>query len=639
MARDQEGSKDKSKDPIKEKVKEFPTTSGVYLMKNQAEQIIYVGKAKSLKARVSSYFQNSKDLTSKTRLLVSHIASIDYILTKTEVEAFLLEATLIKKHRPKYNIRLKDDKAYPYIRLSWGDEFPRLYLARKVRKDDSIYFGPYTSGSAVAGTIRFLNRHFLIRDCTDSVFKTRKRPCMTHQIGRCAAPCVKAVTAEEYRTGLEGARDFLSGKNKKVLQDLKKRMEIASQETKYEVAAKLRDSIQAVHSILEKQRVISSSHERDQDAFGFFGDDRGCLIESLHIRSGQLIGHRNFFFAHIDPRVDSVGEEQREWFLSFLNQYYEDNIIPQEVLLPLELGTDLTRLLEAVLQERAGQKVLVRFAVGGESRDVVELANRNAQEHFHRRVSQDEERRQALQEIQAKLGLEHLPKRIECFDISTFQGTETVASQVVFEMGQPHKDSYRRYRISESSQSNDFDSMREVLTRRLKHAEWEKPQLIVVDGGKGQLSTAVKVLQSLGESIPVVGLAKARTESNFSSTQVEASEERFFLPGRSNPVVFRSGSLAFQILVGLRDEAHRFAITYHRKLRENRSMESQLDTVVGLGEKRKRSLLKAFPSLETLVGTPVEEILKVPGMNRVLVDRILLHLQEEDETTDPGFAK
>lgn len=595
-------------------------------MKNSLEKIIYIGKAKSLRNRVTSYFQRQVDMTTKTRLLVSHISSVDYILTKTEVEAFLLEASLIKKHRPKYNIRLKDDKSYPYIRLSLGDSYPRLYLARKVRKDDSVYFGPYTSGQAVSGTIRFLNRTFLIRDCTDAVLKTRKRPCMTHQIGRCGAPCVGLVQQSEYREQVLGAKDFLSGRNKKVLQQLKGKMKTASDETKFEVAAKIRDSIAAVEAILEKQTVISTSTDRDQDAVGFFGDDRGCLIETVHVRAGQVIGTRPHFFPLLDPTDPT--EDQREWLLSFLNQYYEDNVIPDEILLPIELGTDLMRLMEAVLHERSGRKVYVRFAVESKGRELVEMANRNAESHFVKHLSQSEEKKKGLEEIQARFQLKSLPHRIECFDISTFQGKETVASQVVFEDGVPAKEHYRRYKIRPESASNDFTSMREVLSRRLRHEEMEVPDLIVVDGGKGQLQIAVSVLQEMNLNLAVVGLAKARVQGSFSDTEVVASEERFFLPGRSNPIVLKTNSAAYQILVGLRDEAHRFAITYHRKLRESTSLESELDFIVGLGEKRKRALLKAFPSLEAIKAATSADLAKVPGMNSVLAERILLHLEE-----------
>ncbi|MBX3018846.1 MAG: excinuclease ABC subunit UvrC [Bdellovibrionaceae bacterium] len=616
-------------DAILEKVREYPTQSGVYLMKSEGDKIIYVGKAKNLRNRVRSYFSNSQDLSPKTRFLVRNIFEIEYILTKTEVEAFLLEASLIKKHRPKYNIRLKDDKSYPYIKISLKDEYPRLYLARKVKRDGSQYFGPYTSGAAVHETIRFLNRTFKIRDCTDSVFKTRRRPCMTHQIGRCTAPCVKLVTVDEYRADIEGARSFLKGQDKKLLKVLSERMMSAAQDERFEVAARLRDSVGAIKAILEKQNVINDLSEKDQDAVGFFGDERGTLIETVHVRAGRVIGTRPHFFPLLNP--EDPAEDAREWLVSFLNQYYEDNIIPDDVILPVDLGTDMTKLLEAVLCERRGDKVVVRFNLGGKAAALSEMASANAQAHFEKYVTKSEEKKKGLEEIQTKLGLPELPTRIECFDISTFQGKETVASQVVFEDGVPSKEHYRRYRIKTVVGTDDFASMNEVLGRRFKHDEYETPQLIVIDGGKGQLAVAVKILEEIGQKIPVVGLAKARTQGHFSDSEVTATEERFYLPGRANPVIFRPNTDAFQILVGIRDEAHRFAITYHRKLREASSLESELDFVVGLGEKRKRDLLRKFPSVEAIRGASVEQISEVPGFNRVLAERILLQLNEGDE--------
>jgi excinuclease ABC subunit C len=617
-------------DEIRDKVREFPTQSGVYLMKGPGDKIIYIGKAKVLRNRVRSYFTDSKDHSPKTRLLVSNILDVEYILTKTEVEAFLLEASLIKKHRPKYNIRLRDDKAYPYIRMSWSEKYPRLYVARKVKRDGSLYFGPYTSGLAVQGTIRFLNRTFKIRDCTDAMFNTRKRPCMTYQIGRCTAPCVDYITQEEYKGEVEGAKLFLKGQNKKVIKALKEKMMGAADEEKFEVAARLRDSIEAIKTILEKQSVINDTTEKDQDAVGYFGDERGCLIETVHVRAGRVIGTRPHFLPHFDP--NDPAEDAREWMVDFLNQYYEDNFIPDDVLLPLDIGSDLNKLMEQVLESRSQTKSTVRFATDERGRNLVEMANENAKAHFLKYVSKSEEKLRGLQEIKEKFNLPEMPRRIECYDISTFQGAETVASQVVFEEGVPAKDHYRRYKIKTVQGINDFASMYEVLSRRFKHTEYEDPQLVVIDGGKGQLSQAMKILAEIGRSdIPVVGLAKARTESDFQKAEVESTDERFFLPGRQNPVIFKNNSEAQHILVGIRDEAHRFAITYHRKLREGTSLESELDYVVGLGEKRKKTLLTQFNSIDEIRMAEPSEIAKLKGFNRVLAERIVLQLNESEE--------
>lgn len=618
---------------LKELVKEFPVQPGVYLMKNNVGKIIYVGKAKLLRNRVRSYFTDSKEHTAKTRLLVLNICDIEYILTKTEVEAFLLEASLIKKHRPKFNIRLRDDKSYPYIKLSWAEVYPRLYLARKVKKDGSLYFGPYTSGGAVAGTIRFLNRTFKIRDCSDIIFKSRKRPCMTHQIGRCTAPCVGYINEVDYKADVEGAKLFLKGQNKKVIKAMNDRMLSAANDERFEVAARVRDSLQAIKAILEKQAVINDSSDKDQDAIGYFGDERGTLIETLHIRAGRVLGTRSHFLPQVDPK--SLTEDAREWLVDFLNQYYEDNFIPDDVLLPVDIGKDLVKLMEAVLKERSGNTAVVRFATDEKGRNLVEMANKNAESHFLKHVSKSEEKNRGLDEIQKKFNLKKRPQRIECYDISTFQGAETVASQVVFEEGVPAREHYRRYKIKTVKGIDDFASMYEVMNRRFKHTEYEEPDLIIVDGGKGQLSQAVKILEEMGRSdIPVVGLAKARTESDFQASEVASTEERFFLPGRSNPIIFKSNSEALYILVGIRDEAHRFAITYHRKLREATSLESELDLVVGLGEKRKKELLTKFSSVDDIRMADPEDLAKLKGFNLVLAERVLLQLNEDQSEAE-----
>lgn len=612
---------------FKKIVSEFPASSGVYLMKNQIDKIIYVGKAKSLKARVRSYF-NLKSQSPKTIWLLNHIAKIDYILTNTELEAFLLEASLIKKHRPKYNIRLKDDKNYPYIKVSSEHNYPRLYLVRKVKKDGGHYFGPYTSGLHVWETIKFLNHTFQIRDCTDHVFKTRSRPCLTHQIGHCTAPCVKLVSQKVYAAQIAQALLLLKGRDKELLKILKKRMKAFSEQEQYEAAGKIRDSLEALKAIGEKQSVISTQSEKDQDVIGFEGDERGCTIEVMHVRAGKLIGSQAHHISWLNPKDSD--ENPQDWLASFLNQYYEENIIPDEVVLPVDLGRDINNLISDVLKERSGKKVKVGFGGSTHGQKLLDIANSNAKEQFKNYITKTNKKRDGLKHIQEKLGLKDLPVRIECFDISNFQGSESVASQVVFEDGVPVKDFYRRYKIKTVEGPNDFASMKEVLTRRLKHDEYESPDLIVVDGGKGQLAMAVEVLKELNrQDIAVVGLAKAKVKGEFSDNEVKSTDERIFIPGRQNPVVFAKGSEALHILTGIRDEAHRFAITYHRKLRENKSLESELDMITGLGEKRKKALLKRFESIEQIKSAQSSEIAELPGFNQVLAERILLHLNEE----------
>ncbi len=568
---------------LKALVKGFPKVPGVYLMKNRADKILYVGKAKNLKARVGSYFQqNNSSHSGKTLILVKQISSVEYIVTQTETEAFLLEASLIKRHRPKYNIRLKDDKAYPYIRISAQDPFPRVYLCRRVVRDGSLYFGPYSNGHLVRRIIDFLNKTFSLRDCTDTYMKSRKRPCMTHQIGRCPAPCVGLVSAQEYGREVARANQFLRGNNRKVSAILTKEMKRAASEERFEAAAQLRDSLQAIESILEQQSVVTSSMDVDQDVINYFGDERGTVVETLHIRKGRVIGSRPHFLPQLNTQSDH--EEIREWLTSFVNQYYYDNVVPDEVLLPFDIGRDLTLLLSKVLKERAAhpkRSIRVYFPTDHEGHQLLELCAANANNHFKSQMEKVEGRLRGLEEIQRKLHLESLPVRIECFDISHFQGKDTVASRVVFEDGVPAKDHYRRYKIrSTEGKPDDYLSMKEVLGRRFRsytepvqgddQEKEMKPNLVVVDGGKGQLAVAVEIFKELGidQLIPLVALAKSKTKSSFEDELVETSDERFYLPGRKDPVIFRQGSHAYQILITLRNEAHRFAISYHRTLRD-----------------------------------------------------------------------
>lgn len=609
-------------------------------MKNVKEKVIYVGKAKNLRARVRSYFGSGADQSLKTRYLMSHVTLIEYILTKTEVEAFLLEASLIKKHRPRYNIRLKDDKAYPYIRVGLEHVFPRFYLARRVQADGGLYFGPYTSGLSVRETIRFLNKTFKIRDCTDAFFSSRKRPCISHQIGQCTAPCVGFVSAETYREDIEAGISFLKGRSTKILKNLTARMKAAAEAERFEQAARLRDSIQAIARIWERQTVVSMNKETDQDVVAYTGDARGTLIETMHVRAGRVIGSRPHFISGLNS--SSTQEDVRDWLTSFLNQYYSENIIPDEILLPVDLGLDIIKLLQAVFVERQGKSSRITVATGPEGKKLMDLALTNSRSHFQDAVTKADRQTRGLEQIQQKFGLPEPPHRMECYDISNFQGSENVASQVVFEDGLPRKEDYKRYRIKTVIGANDFAAMKEVLGRRFAHTEWEDPDLVVVDGGKGQLNMAVEALKEIGRpDIRVVGMAKARTQGEFHDQEVVSTQERFFLPGRQNPVTFPATSEAFQILVGLRDEAHRFAITYHRKLREDRTLASALDEIVGLGEKRKQTLLKNFISIEAIKSADMEALSTLPGMNRVIAERVLLHLNEEApwESQDPGASE
>ncbi len=618
------------RDDLKLKVAQFPTDPGVYLMKNARDKVVYVGKAKNLRARVRTYFGAGGDHSIKTKYLMLQVAAVEYILTKTEVEAFLLEASLIKKHRPRYNIRLKDDKAYPYIRVSMEHEFPRFYLARRVFSDGSVYFGPYSSGLTVRETMRFLNKTFKIRDCTDTFFKSRTRPCISHQIGQCTAPCVKLIDAETYRADVESSLGFLKGRNSKILKDLNARMKQAASEEHFEQAAKVRDSLNAIERIWDRQTVVAMDKDFDQDVIAFVGDYRGTLVETLHIRGGRVIGSRPHFLNKFD--CTSEQEEVKEWFTSFLGQYYLENMIPDEVVLQVDLGLDMVKLMQAVFLERQKKKTRITLATGREGKKLLDLAMTNAKSHFQDAVSKADQQSKGLEQMKERFALPTIPRRIECYDISNFQGDESVASQVVFEDGLPNKNEYRRYKIKTVEGANDFASMKEVLSRRFGHTEYDDPDLVVVDGGKGQLNMAVAALKEIGRAdICVIGMAKARTQGEFQDKEVVASQERFFIPGRQNPITFPSNSEAFHILVGIRDEAHRFAITYHRKLRDNKSLSSVLDAITGLGPKRKKALLKSFGTIEAIRGASIEALTELPQMNRVISERVLLQLKELDE--------
>lgn len=614
---------------LRELVREFPYLPGIYLMKNKANKILYVGKAKNLRNRVRSYFADSLD-HAKTLMMVSHVETVEYILTKTEVEAFLLEASMIKKHRPRYNIRLKDDKNYPYIKLTLQDKFPRLYLSRKVKQDGARYFGPYTSSHSVRETIRFLNRSFQIRDCTDHMLQTRKRPCMTYEIGRCTAPCVKYVSEAEYKAHLQGAVDFLKGGSDQIVVDLEAKMFFEAEKEHFESAARLRDAVKSLKWILERQTILNKGNLAfgDQDVLGFFSDERGTLIETLHLRKGRLIGQKSHFFPLFNAHA--ADEDAKDWLSSFLNQYYEDNFIPDEVILPLDLGREMNQLIEKVLEERGKPHARVHYGGGEEAQNLIEMACQKAQEAFASYVTKGENKLNALEMIQKKFSLPELPLRMECFDISNFQGKESVASQVVFEDGVPNKDQYRRYKIKTVEGANDFASMQEVLSRRFRHTEWEEPQLVVVDGGKGQLRMAVEILKEIGkEHVPVVGLAKARTQGEFSDQEVVASEERFYLPGRQNPVIFRNNTEAYRILVSMRDEAHRFAITFHRSLREKSSRASLLDEITGIGPKGKEALLKNYESFRQMADASLEELSSLGGVPLKSAELLKKRLSEQ----------
>ncbi len=591
---------------------------GVYLMKNAADIIIYVGKAKCLRNRVKSYFLSNKDMPGRVKHMVRQVDRFDYIVTQTEVEAFLLEASLIKKHRPKYNIRLKDDKAYPYIKCSLNEAFPRFYIARRVKADKSYYYGPYTNSLAVRITMQFLNQTFLVRDCSNGFMKTRKRPCLTYDMGRCTAPCVGLIDQAKYGKGIKKSLAFLEGQQEKTVKDLEKQMLTFAKNENFEVAAKIRDQIKSIQSILEKQTVVSTD-QIDIDLMAHFTEESGSLVEIISVRKGRVIGSRPYFFNK--NNMGAEYDDERHWFVSFLNHYYDDNYVPDRIVIPIDLGRELLTLFLKVLESRSNKKVSLDHVPHEKEKSLILMAEKNAKIHFEKQALMTAKKDEGLKLIQEKFKLPEFPRRIECYDISNFQGYESVGSQVVYFDGQPSKEDYRKYKIKTVQGPNDFESMKEVLSRRFAHKELPDPQLIVVDGGKGQLKMACEALADVGRSdIPVVGIAKSRTESSFEKADVAATQERFYLPGRQNPVIFRENTEAFRILVSLRDEAHRFAIEFHRKLRDQSSLASILDHIPGLGPKKREELDKAFPTTEHLKNATLEELMSTPSIDKKLAN-------------------
>ena len=545
---------------LKKRASRFPSLPGVYLMKKGEDKILYVGKAKSLRARVRSYF-NEKNPGLKTRFLIHQLDKIDYIVTDNEVEAFLLESSLIKKHRPRYNIRLKDDKAYPYIRLSVQDDFPRFYFERRVKDSHSLYFGPYTEGWAVRSLLDFLNQNFHLRDCSDSDFRSRKRPCLSWDMGICPAPCVQKITKKRYQNHFKKALAFLKGDSKNLIKQLTSRMKKCSKGLRYEEAGRLRDRLKSIEMIEQNQSVFQKS-SKDRDAAVVHVDREGVLVEILHFRKGRLIGNRFHFLKK------ALAEE--ELLLSFLNQYYSENLIPDELLVKMPIRISRLRLLEKVLSARKGVSCRILTVFNKEDAFLIQMAEKNAENHFKNEQDREQSQKEILMEIKKRFKLPKLPLRIECYDVSHWQGSYSVGSQVVFREALPSKEDYRTYNLKSVTEGDDYLALQELLGRRLNHEEYGEPDMILIDGGKGQLKAVEKILGDMDQkNIPVVSLAKDRVKSQKSyKAGVTSSGERFYLPGRKNPVTFPSHSKALSALLYLRDEAHRFAIKSHRKRRD-----------------------------------------------------------------------
>ncbi|MBI2211183.1 MAG: excinuclease ABC subunit UvrC [Deltaproteobacteria bacterium] len=608
---------------IEEKINNLPSRPGVYLMRDRSGKVIYVGKAKELRARVRSYFRGG-DGRSQIQFLLRRVEDIETLVTGNEKEALILENNLIKQYRPRYNVLLKDDKSYISIRVNVRHPWPRIIATRKIVKDGSRYFGPYSSALGVRETLDIVERHFLLRTCTEHNFKNRTRPCLQYQIKRCVAPCVLPVDPKEYQGNLQRALLFIEGKQQELLGELKERMRERADALEFEAAAKIRDQIQAVERTVEKQRMVSH-WGADQDIFGMYREGGFIEVQALFVRQGKLTGNQAYALEDLEFSDAEVME-------SLLTQFYQgDRFVPDEILVPMELEDREVR--EEYLGERKGKRVSIFCPQRGDKRHLLDMAAENARQSFFERHDQEKRREKMLLELQGKLRLKNYPQRIECFDISTIHGAHAVGSMVTFFNGEPDKKRYRHYRIrsvSADSGGDDFAMMHEVLRRRFSRgaAEGDLPDLVVVDGGKGQLGMAVAATRELGiEGVDLAALAKMRVQRSARSFEIQRSEERLFLPGRSNPVVLRRNSNALFLLQRVRDEAHRFAITYHKKLRTRQTLYSALDRIPGIGGARKRALLRAFGSVKRIEEATVEELLKIPSMNEKVAQEILQSLK------------
>lgn len=660
-------------------VERLPLEPGVYIMRDRKGRVAYVGKARSLRARVKQYFSGHD-----TRYFVPHLGDIlgdiETIVTAHEKEALLLENNLIKQHRPRFNFKLRDDKQYLVLRLDPDAEWPRLELVRNIGDDGAKYFGPYHSATRARSTLRVVNRHFQLRTCTDYVLRSRKRPCLQYQIGRCPAPCVYEVDARAYGEQVQDVARFLGGRRAELLGSLEERMKTAAANLEFEVAARLRDQLRAVESSLQSQRVVGTT-ETNQDVIGLYREGGQVELVLMQVRAGVVLGTQGF---------SQKGMElpDREVLHGFLSAYYEAApMIPDEVILPLDLAEDDAEPLAEWLRDKRGRKVTVIHPQRGDRRKLVSLANRNAASNFVTRRDQREDTEVGLARLRDRLGLSRIPERIECFDISHIQGSDPVASMVVFVDGMADKKLYRSFKIKgqegtaqTSRQNDDFASMYEVLSRRIRRGldgedeSWALPDLLVIDGGKGQLSRVVAAMQDLGVEvgeggIDVVSLAKERhdmvapsraglkqlqefkaareghssprpggTLEDYEVARARAGAaqdaelvervrpERVFKPGAKDPIVLAGGSSELFLMTRIRDEAHRFAITHHRKRRGKRQLKSKLDSIPGVGPALKERLIKHFGSVKAIKAADEKALIEVKGVGKALAGKIREHL-------------
>jgi excinuclease ABC subunit C len=636
-------------------LRQLPTSPGVYLMKGADGRVLYVGKADVLRNRVRSYFGSKTGLDSRIVRMVAEVADIEYIVTDTVSEAFLLEGNLIKEHRPRFNIRLRDDKSYPFVKITLGEDFPRIVRTRRLARDGSRYFGPYASASSVDETLKLLRKIFPFRTCNLDIPEGKRvleRPCLLYYIKRCQGPCIEAIGKTEYRATIDRVVDFLDGKQEGIARELEREMAEQAEALRYEAAAVARDKLRAVERTIEQQKMAAYA-TTEEDVVGMAREEGEACLQLFVIRNGKMIGREHFIVENATDATDG------EVLTSFLQLYYAAvERPPRSVELPV--APDDADALAAFLAERRGSRVALHVPERGEKRRLVALATQNAVEALAKEraewLADEGKRDEALTELADALALERPPERIECYDMSNIQGTSAVGSMVVFVNGRPDPREYRRFRIRSGDTPDDFRMMAEVLRRRFtraarlraetgalslaavgadeapeetesepgadgdattsRDAAWALPDLVIVDGGKGQLSAAVGVMRELDlTEVPLSGLAKRF--------------EELYVPHRSDPIVLPRRSQGLYLVQRIRDEAHRFAITYHRELRGKRALRSELDGVPGIGSGRKKALLKRFGSVRRIREASVEEVAETPGISRAIAERVKSHLARE----------
>jgi excinuclease ABC subunit C len=603
-------------DPILEKYRQIPHSPGVYLMKDAGGKTIYVGKAKDLKKRLSSYFIKKDHHDPKTLALLEMIRDFEVILTSSGHEAFILESNLIKEYAPKYNVILKDGKNYPLLRIDMNEDYPAILRVRKIKNDNALYFGPYSSSLSVNRTLTQIQRLFRLRKCKNTQFRNRSRPCLNYQIKACLGLCCNKVSPEEYKKQVRDAILFLKGRSKEVVDALKERMADHAASLEYEKAAQVRDTLSAIRQIMEKQVVVSPDMQ-DRDIIAFASDRGAMVITVMVVRTGVLIDTAHY-------PLDLGFKEPEELLPAFLEDYYENlSILPSSILLSRDIED--RGLFEDRLSQKKQGRVSIHVPVRGEKKRLVEMAEINASRELEKRLLREEEERAAVFMLKDLLSMDELPERIECFDNSNLSGQDPVSAMVVFKDGRPYKEGYRKFIIRDMDTPDDYAAMFKVLSRRFSKAppELPYPDLLLVDGGKGQLGMALAVLQDLGieDRFMTAGLAKkdeARGETY----------DKIYIPGRSNPLNTATSVKALYLLQRVRDEAHRFAITFQRNRREKKAGLSFLDDIPGIGPKKKKTLLLHFKGITKMKAASIEEIAALPGMTQTLAEKLVQALHE-----------